>query len=190
MTRLRTVHLAVISMLLLAGCDLGVIGFPGIGLEQPAPAEPTPRDDAREPEQEQEPAGTQVACPIGMPRTYTDSWMAPRSGGRGHLGVDMLAPSGTPIYAYEAGVVSRMSQNTLGGITLSLEGDSGDHFYYAHLSGYVDGLETGQRVNAGDHIAHTGDTGNAAGTPHLHFEVRPDGGDNVNPFPLVERVCV
>ena len=186
MTRRPAAHLAVISVLLLAGCDLAPIGCPGIGLEQPAPAKPAAQADEPPP---QEPAATQVACPIGTPRSYTDSWQAPRSGGRLHMGVDMLAPTGTPVYAHQSGVVLRMSRNTLGGITLSLHADSGDHFYYAHLSGYTDGLETGQRVRAGDHIAHTGDTGNAAGTPHLHFEARPGGGDNVNPFPLVQRAC-
>jgi murein DD-endopeptidase MepM/ murein hydrolase activator NlpD len=187
MARRRLVHLAAISTLVLTGCDLTAIGFPGIDIAQPAAQRPArTAAPSREPA---EPAETRIACPVGTPRTYTDTWGAPRSGGRTHLGVDLLAPSGTPVYAYEDGVISRMSENALGGITLSLRGDSGDQYYYAHLSGYVDGLTTGQRVAAGEHIAHTGDTGNAAGTPHLHFEVRPGGGANVNPFPHAQRAC-
>lgn len=130
-----------------------------------------------------------VACPVGQPRNYSDTWGAPRSGGRTHKGVDILAPHGTPIYAYENGTVTRMNSSSLGGISLYLQGDSGDQYYYTHLSGYVGGVSAGSRVSAGQHIAHNGDTGNAAGIPHLHFEVRPGGGSNVNPHPYAQRAC-
>lgn len=135
------------------------------------------------------PVNDGIACPIGTPRSYSDTYGAPRSGGRSHLGVDMLAPLGTPIYAYEDGTVTRMDGNTLGGITLYLQGDSGTQYYYAHLSGYVSGIGAGDRVAVGQHIAQSGDSGNAAGIPHLHFEVRPGGGANVNPYPYAERAC-
>ncbi len=130
-----------------------------------------------------------VACPVGTPRNYSDTWGAPRSGGRSHLGVDILAPHGTPIYAYESGTISRMDGNALGGISLYLEGASGTRHYYTHLSGYVSGLSVGQRVSAGQQIAMVGDTGNAAGIPHLHWEVFPGGGGNVNPYPYAARAC-
>jgi murein DD-endopeptidase MepM/ murein hydrolase activator NlpD len=185
MARLRNACLAAVTALLLSGCDLATIGFPGVGLERPAAVERPTRTATPT----RQPADRQVACPIGTPRSYSDTYGAPRSGGRTHLGVDMLAPTGTPIYAYEDGVVSRLSENALGGTTLFLRGDSGDEYYYAHLSGYADGLTAGQRVTVGQHIAFTGDTGNAAGTPHLHFELRPGGGVNVNPFPYAQRAC-
>jgi murein DD-endopeptidase MepM/ murein hydrolase activator NlpD len=96
---------------------------------------------------------------------------------------------GTPIYAYENGTVTRMNGNRLGGISLYLAGDSGNLYYYTHLSGYVGGLGAGQRVTVGQHIAFNGDTGNARGIPHLHFEVMPGGGGNVNPYPYARRAC-
>jgi murein DD-endopeptidase MepM/ murein hydrolase activator NlpD len=130
-----------------------------------------------------------LACPVDQPRSYTDTWGAARSGGRSHLGVDILAPIGTPQRAYENGTISRMHSNSLGGISLYLQGDSGNEYYYTHLSGYVSGLSTGQRVTAGQHISFTGDTGNAAGIPHLHWEVRPGGGGNVNPYPYAYAAC-
>jgi murein DD-endopeptidase MepM/ murein hydrolase activator NlpD len=130
-----------------------------------------------------------IACPVGQPRNYSDTYGAPRSGGRSHMGVDILAPIGTPIYAYEDGTISRMNNSSLGGISLYLEGDSGNLYYYTHLSGYVGGVSAGDRVSAGQHIAHNGDTGNAAGIPHLHWEVRPGGGGNVNPYPYAYRAC-
>lgn len=78
-------------------------------------------------------------------RSYSDTYGAPRSGGRSHKGVDILAPMRTPLYAYENGVVTRMSSNSFGGITLCLRGDSGNLYYYAHLSGYVDSVNPGDR---------------------------------------------
>lgn len=130
-----------------------------------------------------------VACPVGQPRSYSDTYGAPRSGGRSHRGTDILAPRGTGIYAYESGTISRMNSNRLGGISLYLSGDSGNRYYYTHLQGYVAGLSSGQRVDVGQPIAHNGDTGNARGIPHLHFEVMPGGGGNVNPYPYVRRAC-
>lgn len=185
-TRRAQVAALLTGTLLLAGCDLPTIGMPG-----DAPAQPPA--DASEPvaeatEDGDEPAGD-VACPIGEPREFTDTWGAARSGGRTHLGVDMLAPMDTPIYAYEDGTIARVGSNTLGGNTISLDGASGDQYYYAHLSRYVDGLAAGQQVAAGEQIGFTGDTGNAAGTPHLHFEVHPGGGDAVNPYPHAVRAC-
>jgi murein DD-endopeptidase MepM/ murein hydrolase activator NlpD len=135
------------------------------------------------------PVGGGIACPVGQPRNYTDTYGAPRSGGRSHLGVDILAPMGTPSYAYESGTITRMDGNSLGGISLYLRGDSGNVYYYTHLSGYRSGVSVGQQVSAGQHVAYVGDTGNAAGIPHLHFEVQPGGSGNVNPYPYAYRAC-
>jgi murein DD-endopeptidase MepM/ murein hydrolase activator NlpD len=121
-----------------------------------------------------------IVCP--MPGSaYGDSWGAPRSGGRRHEGVDMLAPTGTPIFAVVSGNV-RFSQNRLGGNAVSLVGDNGNRYYYAHLSQYEG---ASRRVTQGDLIGYNGDTGNATGVPHLHFEVHPGGGLAVNPTPSV-----
>ncbi|MGB7877710.1 MAG: M23 family metallopeptidase, partial [Ilumatobacteraceae bacterium] len=121
-----------------------------------------------------------IVCP--MPGSaYGDSWGAPRSGGRRHEGVDMLAPTGTPIYAVVGGMVS-FRQNRLGGNAVSLAGDNGNRYYYAHLSRYEG---ESRRVSQGDVIGYNGDTGNATGVPHLHFEVHPGGGLAVNPTPSV-----
>jgi murein DD-endopeptidase MepM/ murein hydrolase activator NlpD len=122
-----------------------------------------------------------IICPVQGGSAYADTWGAPRSGGRRHQGVDMLAPTGTPLQAVISGFVDHRS-NPLGGITISLMGDNGNRYYYAHLSGYV-GLPG--RVEQGQVIGLIGDTGNATGVPHLHFEIRPGGGFPVNPTPSV-----
>jgi peptidoglycan LD-endopeptidase LytH len=132
--------------------------------------------------------GHRYACPVEPPYSYIDTWGAPRASGRRHEGVDIMAPYGAKELAYTDGVVSDEHSNTLGGIVLWLDGDNGDRYYYAHLSGYA--VARGTRVRAGQHIAYLGNSGDARYTaPHLHFEVHPGGGEAVNPYPYVKRVC-
>jgi murein DD-endopeptidase MepM/ murein hydrolase activator NlpD len=129
-------------------------------------------------------------CPINGFNSFTDTWGAPRSGGRFHQGVDMLAARGTPVVAVEAGSVKRLSTSSLGGITVWLRGDSGDEFYYAHLDSWAPGLATGQRVVPGSALGTVGTTGNAPeNVPHLHWEYHPGGGGAVNPTPLARSLC-
>ncbi len=129
-------------------------------------------------------------CPIDGPTGFSDSWGAPRSGGRRHQGVDMMSPRGTPLVAIEAGYVQRMGNYGLGGVTVWLKGNSGDEYYYAHLDGWASGLRTGQRLAVGELLGYVGNTGNARYTaPHLHFEHHPGGGSAVNPYPLVRALC-
>lgn len=93
----------------------------------------------------------------------------------------MIAPHGLPIYAVTSGVATFKSNN-LGGNAISLVGDNGDRYYYAHLSGYSG---SSRRVSKGELMGYNGATGNANGTNHLHFEVHPGGGRAVNPYPTV-----
>ena len=53
----------------------------------------------------------------------------------------------------------------------------------------VPGLSTGQRVSKGELVGYLGDTGNARGTPHLHFGMGVTGGGLVNPYPTFRAVC-
>ncbi len=90
----------------------------------------------------------------------------------------MLAPIGTPLQAVVSGFLTHNAHQVLGGITVSLIGDNGNRYYYGHLSGY-EGLPG--RVEQGQVIGYVGDTGNAIGVPHLHFEIHPNFGVAVNP---------
>jgi murein DD-endopeptidase MepM/ murein hydrolase activator NlpD len=123
-------------------------------------------------------------CPVAGPSTFVDTWGAPRSGGRRHQGVDMLAARGTPAVAVVSGV-TRISRNRLGGNALWLSGSDGNTYYYAHFDRYG---KIGP-VAGGDVIGYVGDTGNARGTPHLHFEVHPGGGPAVDPYPTARSHC-
>jgi murein DD-endopeptidase MepM/ murein hydrolase activator NlpD len=127
---------------------------------------------------------------VAGPTSFTDTFGAPRSGGRTHQGVDMLALRGTPAVAVYGGTIVQMKSSTLGGITLRLLSTAGDEYYYAHLDGYAAGLVVGQAVMEGDVLGYVGTTGNApANVPHLHFEQHPGGGSAVNPYPLVRSLC-
>jgi len=131
-----------------------------------------------------------IACILARPYSYVDTWGAARSSGRTHQGTDVMAPYGAQVYAYTAGVVSRESTSTNGGLQLYLQGDNGVEYFYAHLSRYA--VPAGTRVRAGQLVAYNGQSGNAQYTaPHVHFEVHPAGPGStpVNPFPYVQRAC-
>jgi murein DD-endopeptidase MepM/ murein hydrolase activator NlpD len=125
-------------------------------------------------------------CPVQGPVAFVDSWGAPRSGGRRHQGVDMMSPRGTPTVAPVSGRVTHRG-NSIGGLSWHLYGDDGHYYYGTHLSAYAN--EGAGHVEAGTIIGYVGDTGNARGNPHLHFEIHPNGGAAVNPYPTVARYC-
>jgi peptidoglycan LD-endopeptidase LytH len=128
-----------------------------------------------------------TTCPLDRPRHYTDTWGAPRSGGRGHRGTDILGPYGIPVRAVTSGVWVVQRPGRSAGNWGILRGDDGNHYWYMHLQSHT--VASGTRVSAGQQVATNGDTGNARGTPHVHFEKHPGGGSAVNPYPLVRRVC-
>ncbi len=134
------------------------------------------------------PAG-QGVCPVAGAVSFSDTWGAPRSGGRTHKGVDMIAARGTPLVAVYSGRVYRTSNSSLGGKSVYFISDAGDLYYYAHLDDFGD-IRAGQSVPAGYVLGYNGSTGNAPSyLPHLHWEYHPGGGSAVNPYPLARQLC-
>ncbi len=96
-----------------------------------------------------------------------------------HTGLDFAAPSGTPIVAVANGVITETgSAGAYGNQTIQTLAD-GTEIWYCHQTS-ID-VSPGETVTAGQQIGSVGSTGNSTG-PHLHLEVRPGGGDPVDPF--------
>ncbi len=112
-----------------------------------------------------------------LPIRYT---MIARGVGRGHMGIDYDANTGTAVRAAAAGRVIEITHGWAGGFGNSILVDHGGGLTtrYAHLSRSQVGI--GESVGKGEQIALSGNTGNSTG-PHLHFETRING-RVVSPF--------
>ena len=121
--------------------------------------------------------------------SFVDTWHAPRGSNRQHLGVDIIAAQGQLLYAATDGVIGKITQDGPGKISgnaLRLVKADGTYFFYAHMKSFTEGIVEGSVVKAGQVIGLLGMTG--TGSPHLHFEVHPGGGEAVNPYPVVKAV--
>jgi murein DD-endopeptidase MepM/ murein hydrolase activator NlpD len=110
----------------------------------------------------------------GTPRiTSRFGWRALSvAGNRYHLGLDLGAPTGTPVRAVRPGVVARTGWIGAYGYAVYLRHADGYETRYAHLSRIE--VQEGERVDRGQTIGRVGSTGASTG-PHLHLEVRLDG---------------
>ena len=114
-----------------------------------------------------------------------NTWHAPRGDDRLHEGQDIFAPKGTPVLSATTGYVVKIGEDNLGGRTVSVIGDGGRKYYYAHLDCYASHLEVGDYVTRKTVLGYVGTTGNADGTPaHLHFGVYTTDGA-IDPLPLL-----
>lgn len=86
-----------------------------------------------------------------------------------HTGLDIAAPTGTPIKAALDGKVTFSGWKGNYGYLIILDHGDGVQTYYAHNS--INLLKEGQAVDKGEVIAKVGSTGRSTG-PHVHFEVR------------------
>jgi murein DD-endopeptidase MepM/ murein hydrolase activator NlpD len=127
------------------------------------------------------------------------SFGQPRSGGRVHEGIDLMASLGQEIYAVGNGTLTKKTiagnpDATLSGNAwrLQLTDGTATYYFYAHLSAFATGLNQGDTVSKGQLIGYVGDTGDPGpGNYHLHFEVHPKGGAAVDPYPLlaIPKAC-
>lgn len=123
----------------------------------------------------------------------TGAWVAPiraayrvtatfgQSGSRwsnDHTGLDLAAPSGTPVHAVAAGRVTEAGTAGAYGNKVEVTHADGTRTWYCHLS-RID-VAVGQGLGAGTQLGTVGSTGNSTG-PHLHLEVRPAGGSAIDP---------
>ncbi len=168
------------------GCLLALVACLVAGCALPRRREPTRTNALRAP---------QLMVPVAgvSPGQVSDTFRAPRGGGRIHGAVDIPAPRGTPVLSADDGRVLRLHRNRKGGLTLyAIDTSERFVYYYAHLDAYRRGLAKGARLVRGQVIGFVGTTGDAhRREPHLHFQVmmRPKdgrswGGDAIDPRPF------
>ena len=96
---------------------------------------------------------------------------------RGHTGMDLAVPTGTPIRAALPGTITVSQYSSSYGYYVMIDHGNGLSTLYGHNSQLL--AQVGQTVEAGDIISLSGSTGRSTG-PHLHFEVRANG-ERTNP---------
>lgn len=125
--------------------------------------------------------------PLASGARAVSCWGAARDGGtRRHEGVDLPATRGTPIRAVGAGTIAVSSWSAKAGNYVVVNHGRNIYTVYMHLRARTF-LKLGTRVAAGQTIGYVGDTGNAAGHPHLHFGAMTGGmwGHETNPAPFL-----
>lgn len=97
-------------------------------------------------------------------------WYEPWGRSGVHKGIDIFAPSGTPVVSATYGIVLYTGTLKYGGNVVVILGPKWRLHYYAHLQ-HID-VATGAYVSRADDIGRVGDTGNAQGKqPHLHYAI-------------------
>ena len=143
-----------------------------------------------------------IIFPVVGKVQYIDDFGAPRGNGR-HQGNDLISAKRSPVVAAESGKVKYWTTSGAAGCMLYLYGDSGTTYYYIHLNndltlrndnrgkcvkGVAYTVKNGAKVAAGQQIAYVGDSGDAdGGSPHLHFELHPNGGRAVSPYAWLQK---
>jgi murein DD-endopeptidase MepM/ murein hydrolase activator NlpD len=102
-----------------------------------------------------------------------------RRWGRMHKGIDIAAPIGTPINAAADGTILVAGYQSGYGNLVEIRHVDGTTTRYGHNSELS--VSVGQTVRQGQQVARMGSTGHSTGS-HLHFEIRPSGGNAVNPM--------
>lgn len=106
------------------------------------------------------------------PDNLYKSFGDPRSGGRSHEGLDIMAPKGAPVVTPTEAVVIRTGVGDSAGKYVYTANPGGETFVYMHLNEIAD-IDEGDELEKGELIGYVGNTGNASGgATHLHFEVR------------------
>lgn len=172
------------TQLVQANASAPAIPLLGGGGSTPAPTDPGDGDSG----------DNAVQWPMAE-GTYTlTSGFGPREspggiGSSNHRGIDLAAPTGTPIYAAADGVVSASGPvNGYGNWVVIDHVLNGERVstLYGHMTNASIKVRTGDQVTKGQHIAGVASEGNSTG-PHLHFEVWPggrfDGGQPIDPAP-------
>jgi murein DD-endopeptidase MepM/ murein hydrolase activator NlpD len=163
-----------------AGTELAVQGDTGAGTTvggqvnatPPSATTPTSQPNTTVPTTQAPASGSCSSATISTPVNGTLSSPYGPRGGRNHDGMDIAAPTGTPVRAAACGTVSSAGQQSGYGNIVCITHTSQFSTCYAHLSRF--GVSNGAQVQQGQVIGYVGCTGSCTG-PHLHFETRVNG---------------
>ena len=148
--------------------------------EPPETTEPTEPGETTEPTEPEEEPDEGWIVPINY-TAFTSPFgerEAPTAGASTyHYGVDLAAPTGTPIYASRSGTVTTASYGSSSGYYVQIDHGDGYRSIYMHMTHYD--VYAGQYVRQGQVIGYCGSTGVSTG-PHLHFGISLNG-SYVNP---------
>lgn len=129
------------------------------------------------------PAAGSISSPFGMRRH-------PVTGEHKlHKGIDIAAPTGTPVKAVASGTVTSAYSNVYAGNMVTIKHDDGNVSKYMHLNSFARSAVPGMKVNQGDQIGTVGSTGRSTG-PHLHLQIEEDKNGTlsaVDPLKYLER---
>jgi murein DD-endopeptidase MepM/ murein hydrolase activator NlpD len=103
-----------------------------------------------------------------------------------HTGVDISAPTGTPIHVTADGIVGFADMESGYGRVVKIDHGGGIETWYAHLSKFY--VHTGQEVRRGELVGLVGTSGRVT-APHLHYEVRVNGRP-MNPYQYLAKAGV
>ncbi len=168
-----------------------------VGSTETTAGEPTPKPTTPAPTRPRCNFVKQIEFPVVTNGEFLSSFGVPRDGGdRWHAGVDISAPTLTPVVAVADGTIKEVRDQPGDCCWVVIEHRDRWTSWYIHLTndtpgtddgdwvGIVPGLQIGDEVVAGQAIGWVGDSGNAEpGEPHLHFELRNPGGEPIDPYP-------
>ncbi len=110
--------------------------------------------------------------------------------GRGHCGIDLNGPRGTPVVAVAWGVVARIRRDSDSRSGKYVRIEHPDYVYtsYMHLDDIADGLRVGDEVEPGQMLGTLGRTGILHSAPHLHFSLQLPSGQTLLHFDPISYI--
>jgi len=110
-----------------------------------------------------------------------------------HNGIDFQMSNGTELHSIQSGTIQKMVDygNVNAGKTIFVKWEDGKTAIYGHLSKFNPNLSEGDRVNAGDLLGYSGNSGNVVGNNggyHLHFGLKDASGNFIDPQPYAKLI--
>lgn len=129
-----------------------------------------------------------LCYPLDNMPAFRDSWGQGRSSNtRRHAGTDIASREGYNVYSVSSGTVVYKGTDKIPGNYLIILDDEGYEYHYYHLVELPPECNIGDRVQAGDIIAHVGNTGNSD-SDHLHVSIIGKDGVFINPYKLLKTL--